>query len=243
MFSNVELYMFFEERIKSIKDTDRVLEIGPGATPYHRSDVFLELAYESVEERIAQSGHVGVLNTLKEIKYYNGDVFPFSDNEFDYIICSHVLEHVENADKFLSEIQRVAKKGYLEYPTIYYDFIYNFPEHKLFLMEKNGVINWMTKEESGLLKYNQIQSFFYRTCELGYHEMIDSLKEYFFQGFEWNNTIESRKVSLLTDVTYGVEKIEMIIRKKSLIIGKEEDYYNFISLKKFLIYRLKNVFK
>lgn len=235
--------MFFEERIKSIDVTDKVLEIGPGATPYHRSDVFLELNYDSLEERFAQSGHVGILNTSKEIKYYNGDVFPFKDNEFDYVICSHVLEHVDDAGNFLSEIQRVAKKGYLEFPTIYYDFIYNFPEHKLFLMEKNGVVNWMTKEESGLLKYSQIQSFFYRTCELGYHDMIDSLKEHFFQGFEWVNSIQSNKVSDLNDVTYDLEKLELKIRKKNVFIKNEKDFYYMISLKKFLIYRFLKVFK
>ena len=150
--------MFYPERIKSIKPGDRVLEIGPGATPYFRSDVFLELAYEYDKERIAQSGHIGILKTNKQIVYYDGGKFPFEDNEFDYVICSHVLEHVPNADSFLVEIQRVAKKGYIEFPTIYYDYIYNFPEHLLLILEENGMIYWMTKEESGLNKYKDVQN-------------------------------------------------------------------------------------
>ena len=121
--------MFFAEKILSIKPSDKVLEIGPGATPYFRSDVFLEKEYETETELIAQSGHVGLLNTDKRVVTYDGFVFPFSNNEFDYVICSHVLEHVENVEMFLKEIQRVAKRGYLEFPTIYYDYIYNFPEH------------------------------------------------------------------------------------------------------------------
>ena len=130
--------MFFPDRIKSIEPKDKVLEIGPGATPHSRSDVFLELKYETKEERIAQSGHVGILETDKEVVFYEGGKFPFKDNAFDYVICSHVLEHVDDADTFLSEIQRVANKGYLEFPTIYYDYIYNFPEHNLFLLENDG---------------------------------------------------------------------------------------------------------
>ena len=42
---------------------------------------------------------------------------PFEDNEFDFVIASHVIEHVEHIELFISEIQRIAKKGYLELPT------------------------------------------------------------------------------------------------------------------------------
>ncbi len=36
---------------------------------------------------------------------------PFNDNEYDVVICNHVLEHVEDDNKALSEILRVMKKG------------------------------------------------------------------------------------------------------------------------------------
>ncbi len=43
---------------------------------------------------------------------------PFKDNEFDFVIASHVLEHVEDPAYFLNEIQRVSSKGgYIEVPT------------------------------------------------------------------------------------------------------------------------------
>jgi ubiquinone/menaquinone biosynthesis C-methylase UbiE len=234
--------MFFSDRIKSIKPTDKVLEIGPGASPYFRSDVFLELQYDNDKERIAQSGHVGILETPKPIVYYDGGKFPFEDKEFDYVICSHVLEHVADADVFLREIQRVGKKGYLEFPTVYYDYIYNFPEHQLFLLQKGDIINWMTKQESGLMKFAPIQSFFYRTCELGYHETINNFKEYFFQGFEWFNTIESKHVSQLELITYPMESINLQHKQ----VKKEfesKKMYSMISFKNFLKSKLKKIFK
>ena len=43
--------------------------------------------------------------------------FPFKDKEFDFVIASHVIEHVEDVDFFIKELQRVAKKGYIEVPT------------------------------------------------------------------------------------------------------------------------------
>ena len=42
---------------------------------------------------------------------------PFSDKEFDFVIASHVLEHVENPEFFIKELQRISNKGYIEIPT------------------------------------------------------------------------------------------------------------------------------
>ena len=58
-------------------------------------------------------------------KYYENKKFiklsekklPFRDNEFDFVISSHVMEHVEDIDFFISELERISKKGYIELPT------------------------------------------------------------------------------------------------------------------------------
>jgi len=42
---------------------------------------------------------------------------PFKDNEFDYVIASHVIEHVEDFEFFIKELERVSKKGYIELPS------------------------------------------------------------------------------------------------------------------------------
>ncbi len=36
---------------------------------------------------------------------------PFNDNQYDVVICNHVLEHVKDDKKAMSEILRVLKKG------------------------------------------------------------------------------------------------------------------------------------
>ena len=52
----------------------------------------------------------------KFIKITNKQL-PFKDNEFDFIIASHVIEHVEDFQYFIREIERVAKQGYIELPS------------------------------------------------------------------------------------------------------------------------------
>ena len=89
--------MFFAERVVSIEPTDRVLEVGPGGTPHPRANVLLEKDFDA-KEAADQRGHTASLQTDKELIYYSGESFPFEDNVFDYVICSHVLEHIEEKD-------------------------------------------------------------------------------------------------------------------------------------------------
>lgn len=92
----------------------RVLEIGPGHNPYkgvtHAVDKFTDDNH--------QRGGDLVIN--KGVKFYEGDLLnlPFDSNEsFDFIYLSHVLEHVTEPDKAIAELNRLAKRGYIETPS------------------------------------------------------------------------------------------------------------------------------
>jgi len=193
--------MFFPDKIKNIQPNFKVLEIGPGAHPFYRSDILLELEYESEEEKIAQFGHDEKLITDKKIVYYKGEKFPFSDNEFDYVICSHVLEHVDNIPNFLNEIFRVSKMGYFEFPLIYYEFLYNINAHQNFLKfdTEKSLLYYMPKNSSNIDFFKPIQNFLLETLRLGHSKMITDMPEKFIQGFEWNSkfsAIETNDLNL-----------------------------------------------
>ena len=55
----------------------------------------------------------------KEKKFVkiNNKKLPFKDKEFDFVITSHVIEHVEDFKFFLSELERISSKGYIELPS------------------------------------------------------------------------------------------------------------------------------
>ncbi len=201
--------MFFPHLIKSIKESDRVLEIGPGGSPHPRADVFLEHRFDTEEEEASQRGHAAKPRLEKPVVYYSGDQFPFKDNEFDYVICSHVLEHVPNPAKFISELTRVGKKGYLEFPLAYYDFIYDIPDHITFAYFTGSEINWMPKKEFSLAPYKALQSHLKRSMEFEYFSFIDQMKPIFFQGFEWFDAIKTKQVHSIEEVIWP--KIEKVL--------------------------------
>lgn len=209
--------MFFAERIKGIKEGDRVLEIGPGASPHVRSDVLLEKKFESDELYQAQFGNTGKLVTDKKVVFYEGDTFPFKDKEFDYVICSHVLEHVEDVPKFLEEVFRVSAKGYFEYPLIYYEYLYNFDVHLNYLKYNGAILNWMKKTDSGLNEFRPIQDFFYNSLTSGHVAIVDNLLPQMMEGFEWQKPFENVRVKNIGEICHQKYAIAPPRKNESVI--------------------------
>ena len=213
--------MFFPERLKSIKHGCRVLEVGPGGSPHPKSTVFLEKRFLDDDEAAEQRGYAPAALIDTNIIYYDGGTFPFADGEFDYVICSHVLEHVDDVEFFVQELCRVALAGYLEFPTIYYDYIYNIPKHTTMLMysEAEETIYYLPKHETGLDYARDIQEFFFRSTFKGYVSLIDELKDFMFQGFEWNGSIQIKKASSLNDLLYDLNKVEIPVRVRPSFVS------------------------
>lgn len=53
---------------------------------------------------------------LKAVVKFDGYTLPFADKEFDLVICSHVIEHVEFPRALLREIKRVSSHQIFEVP-------------------------------------------------------------------------------------------------------------------------------
>ena len=67
---------------------------------------------------------------------------PFKDKEFDFVVASHVIEHVEDIDFFIKELERVSKKGYIELPTMFEDnLVFENKKDHLWHMDFDDVEN------------------------------------------------------------------------------------------------------
>ena len=70
---------------------------------------------------------------------------PFEDKEFDFVIASHVLEHVEDFRFFINELERVSNKGYIELPTKLEDnLVFENKKDHLWHMDFNDVDSKLT---------------------------------------------------------------------------------------------------
>jgi hypothetical protein len=95
------------DHVKSlIKDGAKVLEIGPGHVPFSKATHFCGWTLE--EKSKLQNYKVANVSV---------DVLPYSNKEFDFVYCRHVIEDLWNPSHCLNEISRVAKEGWIETPS------------------------------------------------------------------------------------------------------------------------------
>ncbi|MDD0815394.1 class I SAM-dependent methyltransferase [Curvibacter sp. HBC28] len=102
-----------------------VLEVGSGGNPYPRANVLLD-AYENTRER-----HWAPLASDRPTVLGFVENLPFKDHAFDFVIAAHVLEHSSAPAQFLSELQRVAKAGYIEVPDALMERLNPYRDHRL----------------------------------------------------------------------------------------------------------------
>jgi len=81
------------------------LDVGCGDRPYEY--LFGQGKYIGID--------VGVSGRSTKLKkpelFYDGKNIPYSDNQFDLVLCTQVLEHVSDPFSLIKEMVRVCKQG------------------------------------------------------------------------------------------------------------------------------------
>ena len=81
----------------------KLLDVGCGSKPYE--NIF------NVEEYIGVDIDNEITRDKKKADFfYDGKDLPFEKEIFDIVLCSEVVEHVFEPNKFLNEINSVLKK-------------------------------------------------------------------------------------------------------------------------------------
>ena len=107
----------------NIRPDDFVLEIGSGHNPKTRSDILCD---KFIDNNLQRGGGIVADRPLVEA---DGQYLPFADASFGYVICSHILEHVEDPELLIRELTRVASAGYIETPSEIAEKLYGWPYH------------------------------------------------------------------------------------------------------------------
>lgn len=143
-----------------VNKSDLVLEVGSGGSPYFRANVLCD-AYEETQERF----FAPLVHDRPTILAFV-EQLPFKDDSFDFVIASHVLEHSADPEKFINEIQRVGKAGYIEVPDAFMERLTHYDFHRLEISDKNGELvirkkkNYIQDEEVVGLFHNKARPVF-----------------------------------------------------------------------------------
>ena len=109
---------------------------------------------------------------------------PFKDKEFNFVIASHVIEHVEDFEFFIKELERISTKGYIELPSRLGDnfvfenendhiwwFNYDDDTNQIIASKKNQLVEpFMTVSTAKIFEETFRESF---VIELAWEDKVD----------------------------------------------------------------------
>ncbi len=98
------------------------MDVGGGCRPFERADWVIDLLpYEersNYGEEVVSAEHERFsLATWVQRDICEHEPWPFADDQFDFVFCSHTLEDIRDPIWVCGELKRVAKAGYIEVPS------------------------------------------------------------------------------------------------------------------------------
>lgn len=173
-----------------------VLEVGSGGNPYPRSNVLLD-AYEETRER-----HWEALVHDRPTVLSFGENLPFKDKAFDYVIAAHVLEHTPHPQKFLAELQRVARAGYIETPDAFMERINPYKDHRLEITLRDDRL-LIRKKAYWIYDSDLVELYEKRAKEIIACETIPRHAAEFHMRYFWKDKIKFTVVNPEVDASWA----------------------------------------
>lgn len=197
-----------------ILPTDLVLDVGSGNDPHPRADVLVDKFVQDDRERqhrlVADRPMVG------------GDLeaLPFKDGAFDFVIASHVLEHVTDPAKAAAELQRVAKRGYVETPSEFGGKLLDLPGHRWYVRQEGDRLVFTGKSvamHDGHL--NHVAFTLWGQKDPSWMHFFHQHRELFFVEHHWAGALKVDVVppegDLLADEAFFSAHVDEVSEKES----------------------------
>jgi SAM-dependent methyltransferase len=173
-----------------IPEGARVLDVGSGGWPFaratHLADMFPDETTHRREELKRDERPFDIVDI---------HALPYGDHAFDFVFCSHVLEHLDDPGRAIRELCRVAPRGYIEVPTRLSDVMFNFTgmadHHRWHGLNQSGTLlltEWTDAERRDLG-----ENHFWRLAQSAYHnafqDHLEKAWDYFFIGIRWEGKL------------------------------------------------------
>lgn len=126
--------------VLAIQPSERVVDIGGGDAPFQRADMVTDAF---LSEGVHRSGR-GLLNGREYVQAF-AEELPFADHEFDFAWCRMVLEHTVDPARACAEMQRVARRGFIETPSPFGEYLQPNPTHRWLVSVEEGELVFRPK--------------------------------------------------------------------------------------------------
>lgn len=106
-----------------------MLDVGGWGRPFTRADRVIDLMPYETRGLYGRDGNGEerfTADTWLQRDLCDREPWPFADDEIDFAVCSHTLEDVRDPVWVCSELNRVAKAGYVEVPSRLEEQSYGF---------------------------------------------------------------------------------------------------------------------
>ena len=193
------------EKILKENSNWKILDIGCGYTAHELATTICDIQDLS--------------NFYKDKNFFQikDKVLPFEDKEFDFVITSHVLEHVDDLSFFISELERVSKRGYIELPT---------------------------KLEDNLVFENKKDHLWHMEFDDDNYEIVISKKNQFFEPIITVSTLNKLRKYFRSSLVYELIWEKNIDHRMIKIETQNFEKINILSLfKKYFSKKIRMIFK
>jgi SAM-dependent methyltransferase len=169
---------------------DKILDVGSGGWPFryatHLADKYPDRTTHRVE---------AIVTDQRPFFEVDLEKLPFKDKAYDFVFCSHVLEHMGNPGVAMRELMRVARKGYIEVPTRLSDVMFNFTRlpnhhrwHGLVVGTTIVLIEWNDWERRDL--GNDFFDALHSSYANPFQDFFERNRDLFFASCHWTETID-----------------------------------------------------
>lgn len=168
----------------------KVLDVGSGGWPFrqatHLADKYLDRTTHRAE---------AIVRDQRPFFEVDLEKLPFADKAYDFVFCSHVLEHIDNPGAAMRELMRVGRRGYIEVPTRLSDVMFNFTRlpnhhrwHGLVVGATVVLIEWNNWERRDLGNdfFNALQSEYSNA----FQDFFERNRDLFFASFHWSDSFD-----------------------------------------------------
>ena len=170
----------------NIRASDTVLEIGSGNRPRSRANVLCDKFPADNTER---AGGQPLALDRRPFVVADACALPFRSKSFDYVITSHLLEHIPDPGAFVAELTRVASAGYIETPSELGEAIFGWSFHRWRVHLDNGTLVLRPRRSPSV--FGEYFHSAYENSTL-FAEFVDTHRDDFYVRLEWRGTIPIR---------------------------------------------------